>query len=145
MRKLEETLSIQTRQIQVLEQTIHKLAEPASPIVHITHTEQWQAAQESGQYQADTLTTQGFIHCSTLEQVIPVANLLFRGRKGLVLLEIDPDQIQAEIKYENLEGGTKRFPHIYGPIPINAVRKVHDFIPQSDGSFELPRELRGGN
>ncbi|MBN1943798.1 MAG: DUF952 domain-containing protein [Phycisphaerae bacterium] len=114
-------------------------------IVHITHTEQWQAARESGLYQADTLTTQGFIHCSTLEQVIPVADFLFRGRKGLVLLEIDTDQVQAEIKYENLEGGTKLFPHIYGPIPINAVRKVHDFLPQPDGSFELPKELRVGN
>jgi hypothetical protein len=31
VRKLEETLSIQTRQIQVLEQTIRKVAEPASP------------------------------------------------------------------------------------------------------------------
>ncbi len=62
-------------------------------IFQITDLTQWQAAQASGAYAADSLSAQGFIHCSTGEQVIPVANRWFEGRKDLLLLEIDTDLV----------------------------------------------------
>jgi uncharacterized protein (DUF952 family) len=110
-------------------------------ILHITRKADWQKATKSGEYTADTLKTQGYIHCSTPEQVIPVANFLFRGQKDLVLLGIDTDEVQAEIRYENLEGGANLFPHIYGPIVIKAVMQICDFPPKPDGTFEIPNEM----
>lgn len=83
-------------------------------ILHITRREDWKAAQASDAYRADTLASQGFIHCSTPEQVIPVANARFRGQEGLVLLAIDSGAVEAEIRYENLEGGDELFPHTDG-------------------------------
>ena len=114
-------------------------------IYHITRKSDWDAALASGSYTADSLATEGFIHCSTAEQVIATANRIFKGKRGLVLLSVDINRVKAEIYYENLEGGTNLFPHIYGALEIAAVIAVHDFPPRDDGSFELPSALRVEN
>lgn len=77
-----------------------------------------------------------------MEQVITVANSLLKGQRNLVLLDIDTERINARIVYENLEGGADLFPHIYGPINVDAVVKVYEFHPDSDGTFDLPIPLR---
>jgi uncharacterized protein (DUF952 family) len=110
-------------------------------ICHIARAADWEEAKAQGEYTADSLQSQGFIHCSTPEQLIPVANFLFRGQNGLVLLAIDELLVQAEIRYENLEGGAKLFPHVYGPIEAAAVIGVLEFAPQADGTFVLPPEV----
>ena len=107
-------------------------------IYHITTSAAWKAARQIGNYQADSYPTEGFIHCSTAEQVIPVANRVFKGQKGLVLLEIDSDKVTPAIRWENLEGGTELFPHIYGPINISAVLDSVEFLPQANGCFHFP-------
>ena len=112
-------------------------------ILHITKQENWMEAKRTGEYIAGSLSKQGFIHCSTSEQVIPVANFLFRGQQGLVLLCIDEARLDAEVKHENLEGGQKLFPHVYGPIPCDAVVDVLQFPPSDDGTFSLPPGLDG--
>lgn len=107
-------------------------------IYHIAHKSDWHDAQKSGSYTADSLTSQGFIHCSNAAQVIKVANSFYHGVKDLVLLSIDPEKINVEIRYENLEGGEELFPHVYGAIPLNAVVKTADLPPADDGTFRFP-------
>ena len=106
-------------------------------LFHITRGADWQKALEQGAYQADTLASQGFIHCSTRVQVAAVANRIYRGQHGLVLLEIDSRRVQPEIRYENLEGGADLYPHIYGPLNLEAVEKVIEFEPGPDGLFVM--------
>lgn len=110
-------------------------------ILHITKYEQWIKEKETGAYRGNTLDSQGFIHCSTKEQILRVANSLFKNQKGLVLIVIDSNKITSEIKYENLEGGSELFPHIYRLLNIDAVIKVLKFEPGIDGNFTLPEEL----
>ena len=112
-------------------------------ILHITTRESWEEAAKAGAYTAKSLQTQGFIHGSTAEQVIDVANFLFRGQRGLVLLCIDESRLKAEVRYENLEGGLKLFPHVYGPIETDSVVEVLDFPPEADGTFRLPEGVAG--
>ncbi len=107
-------------------------------IMHITQQETWDAARCAGSYQADTLTVEGFIHCSTPEQVIEVANSRFRGQAGLVLLCIEESLVQAEVRYEDCYDTGQRFPHIYGPLNLDAVTQAITFPPQADGAFVLP-------
>ena len=109
-------------------------------ILHITKREQWNQAESAGVYHGDALGSEGFIHCSTLQQVIEVANALFCAQEGLMLLCIAPDRVEAEIRYESTES-EERFPHIYGPLNTDAVIKVLEFEPDEDGKFELPREV----
>jgi len=105
-------------------------------ILHITAEAAWLEAQSRGVYTADSLATEGFIHCSTPAQVVWVANMRFHGRSGLVLLHIDPTRLDARVVYENLEGGESQFPHVYGAIPIAAVVKVTPFQASRDGAFD---------
>ena len=107
-------------------------------IFHITGREAWDRAKTEGLYRTEMLPVDGFIHCSTREQVIQVADSRFRGRTGLVLLLIDTDKVTAEIRYENLEGGREMFPHIYGGLDIDAVVRVEEFEPGPEGFFAPP-------
>jgi len=106
-------------------------------IFHITTRAAWDEARAAGRYTADSLHTEGFIHCSQADQVAWVANTRFRGRTDLVLLHVDEAAVGAEVRRENLEGGTTLFPHIYGPLPVRAVMQVTPMTPSPDGTFEL--------
>jgi len=106
-------------------------------IFHITSRAAWDAALGAGIYEADSLKSEGFIHCSTAEQYIWVANQRFRGRTDLVLLHIDDGRLRSDVRHENLEGGAPLFPHVYGAIPIAAVLNVTPLRPLDDGSFAV--------
>lgn len=106
-------------------------------ILHICSKRAWAAAQVSGEYRGDTLATEGFIHCSTSEQVVEVANSLFKGVVGLILLIIDEREVLSEIRYEDAGNG-RFYPHIYGPLNLGAVFSTADFRSKPDGCFELP-------
>lgn len=112
-------------------------------ILHITTKSDWEEAREKGVYVADSLKTEGFIHCSRPEQVIRVANYLFKGQIDLVLLCINEDRVLSEIRYEGKEQIGEDFPHIYGPLNLDAVVDVLDFKPDSNGLFKLPEKLTG--
>jgi uncharacterized protein (DUF952 family) len=118
-------------------------------IYHITRREDWLAAQAAGEYRADSLAAQGFIHASTVAQVADTADRFYRGEDGLVLLCIDSSRLSAPVKREaaSPEGHAADaglFPHIYGPLNIDAVVQVLDFPCRVDGTFELPAALRDG-
>jgi uncharacterized protein (DUF952 family) len=107
-------------------------------ILHITTAAEWEAAQALGDYRLDTLDSEGFIHCSTPAQVLGPANELYRGRTGLVLLVIDPSRLSSNLVYEDCYEAGEAFPHIYGPLNLDAVVQVVPFPPRPDGTFELP-------
>jgi uncharacterized protein (DUF952 family) len=106
-------------------------------IFHITPRSRWQAAQTTGLYHADSLDTEGFIHCSRSHQLLWVADKFYRGQSDLVLLCIDPSQLQAELRDETIDTGAQ-FPHIYGALNVDAVMQVLDFTPTESGTFQMP-------
>jgi uncharacterized protein (DUF952 family) len=109
-------------------------------ILHITKRQQWEDAKILGSYRADSLESEGFIHCSKSTQILKVAKRFFDNQTELVLLFIDSEKVQAEIRYEKAEMG-ELFPHIYGELNIDAVYQVIDFEAGEDGLFELPQEV----
>lgn len=109
-------------------------------ILHITSRDAWAAAQSAGEYRGDTLETDGFIHCSNPDQVIAVANAVFAGQTNLLLLCIETDKVEVEIRYEDLYNAGQLFPHIYGPLRLDTVLKAVDFPLRADGTFAMPEE-----
>jgi uncharacterized protein (DUF952 family) len=65
--------------------------------------------------------------------VVAVANLFFQGASNLVLLWIDPRLVSAEIRWEAV--GNQVYPHIYGPLNIDAVCAVQLYSSDPDGIF----------
>lgn len=117
-------------------------------IYHITLRAAWAEAQRRGEYQAASLETEGFIHCSTNSQVQPIMNKFFKGQRNLVLLVIDPTLLTAELKWEPPAGEVPPgvpegdlFPHIYGPINLDAIVKRVDLESTPDGKYDLSIDL----
>jgi len=116
-------------------------------ICHITTRAAWEAAQGSGQFFSPEFNEFGFIHCSTPEQVLLVANAFFRGRTDLMLLTIDPARLKSQVRWEpahstgRLPDFTKGavFPHVYGPINLDSVTRTVNLDPTATGSFILAR------
>lgn len=106
-----------------------------SIIFHITTTNAYSEAKKRNEYTNESLIREKFIHCSQHYQISDVANYAFKGQKNLILLAIDESKVKHEIKYEGPSWNT--FPHIYGPINLDAIINTFDFLELTDG-FELP-------
>ena len=115
-------------------------------IFHITTQMAWGDAKKSGEYRAASLLTEGFIHCSTLAQVLPVANNFYKDQEELILLTIEDTLLSSDLKWEAPSGGPPPpgvpegdpFPHIYGPINLDAVVSVSDLTRDENNEWVLP-------
>lgn len=118
-----------------------------SHVLHITSRTDWATGQAEGEYTAASLGSEGFIHCSRPGQVVGVANALYRGRDDLVLLVIAVERLTARLVEEapqpRLDDSApgETFPHLYGPLNLDAVVRVVAFPPHPDGTFTLPDDV----
>jgi uncharacterized protein (DUF952 family) len=96
-----------------------------SRIYKILEGEAWRDAQAKGRFEgAGVDLADGFIHFSTAAQVRETARRYFRDQAGLVVLEVEADDLGAELRWEASRGGDL-FPHLYGTLPCAVVRAVH--------------------
>jgi uncharacterized protein (DUF952 family) len=109
-----------------------------SPIYHMCRAEEWRAAQARGRYEGSSQDqADGFIHFSTAEQIVESAARHRAGQSGLVLLAVDPARLGTALKWEPSRGGAL-FPHLYGPLPLDAVLQVDDLPLGPDGRHVFP-------
>jgi uncharacterized protein (DUF952 family) len=93
-------------------------------IYHVTTQKKWEDAIAKGLYEADTLETEGFMHCSTEGQVEGVLERYYEGQKGLVKLKIQKDKVERPLIFELAGSINEVFPHIHGALNLNAVVEV---------------------
>ena len=93
-------------------------------IYHVTQRHAWEQALRDGSYSAASLATEGFIHTSSREQVAGVLQRYYKNATDLVLLHIDESKLSSSLKYELAPSVNEMFPHIFGPINIDAVAEV---------------------
>jgi uncharacterized protein (DUF952 family) len=97
-------------------------------VLHITTPAEWEAARATGQVSPPSLEAEGFVHCSTRAQLAGTLARHFRGAGSLRVLVLDPDRLGAELRWEESRPG-EVFPHLYGPLPVDAVVAVEDVTP----------------
>ncbi len=110
-------------------------------IYRIADSADWYAALSSGEFASADLALEGFIHCSTREQVLRTASKYYAGHCDLLLLEIDDAAIGARLRFEDLAGKGESFPHVYASIPLAAVVRHFAFVPDEHDRFSLPYGL----
>lgn len=99
-------------------------------IFHLALASDWAAAQDAGAYTTSTrgrtLPEEGFIHCSRGDQWPTVRERFYADvAEPLLLLQIDTDRLDVPVVVEPGEpGSSETFPHVYGPIPLDAVVKA---------------------
>ncbi len=112
----------------------------AGPLLHLAVAAEWERARARGSYERSTIDTsladEGFVHCSFAHQVQATADRYYRGRDDIVLLVVDPDRLDAEVRVEEASNG-EGFPHVYGPIPVDAVTSARPVPMGPDGRLDV--------
>ncbi|MFB7499528.1 DUF952 domain-containing protein [Streptomyces sp. NPDC056161] len=100
-------------------------------ILHITERALWDAARGRGTYEMSTrgrtLREVGFVHFSSRAQLPRVAAFLYGSYdcpEDLVVLVVDPALLGVPVRWEAVEPDGEEFPHVYGPVPVDAVVDV---------------------
>lgn len=106
--------------------------------VHLCGAQEWEAAQRTGVYAPDSLEAVGFVHLSSVEQVHLPANRLYADRTDLMLLRIDGARLTSPVRWEPgvpSDPDGMEFPHLFGPLPMEAVISVTTYRPGPDGRY----------
>jgi uncharacterized protein (DUF952 family) len=110
----------------------------AGLIFHLCRQDEWEEARSRGAYAGSSQDRQdGFIHFSTSEQLPGSARKHRAGQPNIVLLAVDPTPLGNALKWEPSRGGAL-FPHLYGELPVSAVRWTKDLPLGPDGIHILP-------
>jgi glutathione S-transferase len=97
----------------------------AAKLFHIALADDWAEAEATGEYRMSTrgamLAEVGFVHLAYEHQVEGVVSRYYADVGELVVLELDPARLGAEIRAEAVDPGAEAFPHLYGPLLLDAV------------------------
>jgi uncharacterized protein (DUF952 family) len=90
----------------------------------ILTADQWSQFEADGVFHGAPIDlADGYIHLSTADQTEETLAKHFAGQTGLVIAEIDLEPLGAAVKWEVSRGGAL-FPHLYAPLPMNAVIRI---------------------
>jgi uncharacterized protein (DUF952 family) len=103
-------------------------------VFHIVSRQVWTAAVATGTYRPESLTTEGFIHFSYAEQVAATADRYYRDVEGLQVLELDPARLGAELILEPSPSTGELYPHLYAPMPTDALVALHPLQRDDSGN-----------
>jgi uncharacterized protein (DUF952 family) len=110
----------------------------AGLIFHMCRKDEWEDARSRGAYAGSSQDrADGFIHFSTAAQLPDSARKHRAGQPDIVLLAVDPARLGDALKWEPSRGGAL-FPHLYGELPVPAVRWTKDLPLGPDGIHILP-------
>lgn len=107
-------------------------------IYHMAHRADWDAAQATGRYHGSPDDRRdGFIHFSTAAQVERSAAKHRAGQRDLVLLRVDADALGPSLRWE-ASGSGDVYPHLYGALAVDAVRRAEPLPLGADGRHRFP-------
>lgn len=89
-------------------------------IYHIVLPAKWEEIKHRTFYEAESLAAEGFIHCSYADQVDGVLQRYYANAGEVVILSIDPNKLKSPLVSEP-STNDEPYPHIYGPINLDAV------------------------
>ena len=80
----------------------------------------------------------GFLHFSTAAQLTETLRLYYAGQDGLVLVAVDDARLGAVLKWEHAPSRGEDFPHLFGSLPLSAVKWTHRLVRDAQGTVVLP-------
>ena len=92
-------------------------------IYHLARTEDWEKALDNGEYEPPGFKEEGFIHCSSSQQLQGVLDFHFSQDTQLIILEIADKRVMDHLKWEASRDGEK-FPHIYKRLRLDEIENT---------------------
>jgi uncharacterized protein (DUF952 family) len=114
------------------------------PIYTMVRTADWRRAEAAGAYKGSADDRRdGFLHFSTAGQLRASAAKHRAGERELLLVSVDSASLGEALRWEPVAGGSRPglFPHLYGPLPLAAVRAVTPLPLLPDGRHRFPAEI----
>ncbi len=108
---------------------------------HVATQEEWRTAREQGRFTPESLGIDGYIHNCRREQILWVVERFYAGQMELVILCIAEERLAAPWREEDLDNLGQTFPHIYGPLNLEAVVDVVPLSSGAGGQIKLPGNL----
>ena len=106
-------------------------------IFKIVHSQEWREAEAASIYRGSAKDqADGFLHFSTEEQLIGTLTRYYADAVDLVLVAVDADSLGDALKFEPSTAGAL-YPHLYGDLPLAAVRWTRPIISNARGEFAL--------
>jgi len=112
-------------------------------IYHAIAKSEWEKVKQNDEYIHPSLENDGFIRFSLLEQVISIAYYMYSSSENeILLLEVDEKKLASKVLHEDLKLHG-RYPHVYGPVNMDAIVNVYPLERETKGiGFILPEKLR---
>lgn len=110
-------------------------------LVHLAERAVWVEAAGAAVYLPREWDRDGFIHLSSIDQVLTPANCFYRGRDDLIALVLDAHYLGSAVVWEPGTDTDELFPHLYSALPAESVLGEVAFPPEPDGGFVLPPAL----
>ena len=89
-------------------------------IYHIVTPEVWENFKDKDFYEAESLQTEGFIHCSFAGQLEAVLQRYYSDAERVLILEIETEKLVSKL-IEEPSTNNEFYPHIYGAINREAI------------------------
>lgn len=94
-------------------------------LYHLMTRVGWEVVRDAAAIEPESLRIEGFVHCSWGHQVSGTVVKHFADEPGVLALRIDPRRLgDLELIEEDSYGSGQEFPHLYGPLPVDAIVEV---------------------
>ena len=101
----------------------------------LSSRQDYEHALSKGSLWRESLDSEGFIHASPKDQLTRVANKYYKATRSPLILVLTTENINVEVKWEPAAGSL--YPHIYGPLNMNAVVEVVPIALNKNGDFNI--------
>ncbi|HHW22420.1 MAG TPA: DUF952 domain-containing protein [Clostridiaceae bacterium] len=110
-------------------------------ILHCMKKKTWEEVKSKKYYGEECIASEGFIHCSPVGYMWRVAPNFKDVIDELVLLCIDTDKLEPEVRWEDGDDCGRSYPHVYGLINLDAIIKVLPYLKDENGNWIKNEEL----
>ena len=110
-------------------------------IAHCMKKTAWEAVKDNDYWGYDSLEKSGFVHCSSIKYLWRVLPNFEKYTEDYVIICMDEDLLESEVRYEDGGDLGRLYPHVYGPINNSAVTMVMDYLKDSEGHYRKNPEL----
>ncbi len=108
-------------------------------IYHIISETEWENVKNNPFYEADSLKSEGFIHFSFKDQVCDTAFRYYPNQKDLLVMKASVSLLTSPLKIDPVTA-TASFPHLYGPLNMEAVITTEKLILNQDGTYSFAED-----
>lgn len=100
-------------------------------VYHVVLPEVWENFKGENSYAAESLQTEGFIHCSFAHQLDAVLERYYKNAGKVLILTIDIAELRSKL-IEESSTNNEIYPHVYGEINAEAIVDVEPRIVKAE-------------